>query len=326
MNKLISILQLFQNGSVSVADMTLDNHVSIKYDGENVSIGGSLDDILNLLDKSLSKPGTCPDADLELRNNLKIQGFAHPREPLHGSSGQKLLSKPKSGADASKKTPVRWQVTYLSPEDFLSMDTENPHPSFLTSGGLRTDGLYLLESAPNPKQLFTITEYSRKLGVGDNVLRYFVAPKCVKYFWNGSFYMDVVEVDAVLRRHRKGASAKLDEMVKEAPGFDVPGISGFYPYSNPNNPWVMMIDDIAYICGIGGDSLRSYLANCMNASCPRMIDIRRVLAYREKDEKRVLGGGQGQVPSGNENLKRCIDEISDYCKRNNLDARVSLNA
>ena len=183
-----------------------------------------------------------------------------------------------------------------------------------------------MESAPNPKQLFTITEFSRRLSVGDNVLRYFVAPKCVKYFWNGSFYMDVVEVDAVLRRHRKGASAKLDEMVREAPGFDVPGISGFYPYSNPDNPWVMMTDDIACICGIGGDSLRTYLANCMNASCPRMIDIRRVLAYREKDEKRVLGGSQGQVPSGTENLKRCIDEISDYCKRNNLDARVSLNA
>ena len=94
MNKLISILQLFQNGSVSVAEITLDNRVSIKYDGKNVSIGGPLDDILNLLDKSLFKPGTCP-ADLELRDNFKIQGFARPSEPLRGSSDQKSLPKPK---------------------------------------------------------------------------------------------------------------------------------------------------------------------------------------------------------------------------------------
>jgi len=310
------------------AELILENNVTVEYDGKTATIGGSIDDLLKLLTKSSAWPHVYPSQHIQVRD-------VSCERPDSGSDDTILRSKekpakpaqaPKPDTIPSESKPAKWQVTQLTPEDFLSMDTENPHPSFLTSGGFRTDGLYLLESAPNPKELFTITEFSRRLSVGDNVLRYFVAPKCVKYFWNGSFYMDVVEVDAVLRRHRKGASAKLDEMVKEAPGFDVPGISGFYPYSNPNNPWVMMIDDIACICGIGGDSLRNYLANCMNANCPRMIDIRRVLAYREKDEKRVLGGGQGQIPSGNANLKRCIDEISNYCKRNNLDARVSLSA
>lgn len=327
MNKLISILQLFQNGSVSGANMTLDNHVSITYDGKNVSIEGSIDDILHLLDKSLPKPSTCPTADLEIRDALKIQGFVRPSEPLQGSSDQKSLPKPKQSATTSKKTPVRWQVTCLSPEDFLSMDTENPHPSFLTSGGLRTDGLYLLSSAPNPKQLFTITEYSRQLGIGDSAIRYFVAQKCVKYFWNKAFYLDIIEVDSILRRNKRVDSAKLEEMVKSATGYEVPQISGFYPYASPDNPWIMMVDDIANVIGIGADSLRTYLAHCMNASCPRMVDIRQVLEYRERDEKKMLmSGSRGEIPRGNDNLKRCIDEISDYCKRYGIDARVSLNA